>query len=686
MMTLSTAGLALTLAFALLIVSPSGSAGAQDVLRAGDAIDPVIAAALIDDARIADPDYPGRSRVVVVGRSDVFADNLAATALAGAGGTILLNDSGPDADLRAEVAQQLEQTLAAAPCGQDGAPTIYIAGGVQAVSEQVEQSLRATDACVERVSGVTRVETAIAVADAVADPSDVVVLARADDWADAGAVGAWAALTRSRVLVTDTTTLLPVVEQALRRMAPEQIVLVGGIAALSAGVADAAADIAPVRRVAGAARDATAVAIATDLWGDDAGPDRTLADGYGPLDWTYLFAGAALAAQRRAPILYTDMDRPTATTQAHLDAVQPPSLLVLGPDDGVVTPPAPDLQAADVTLQTVATMDAPLMLQARPGAAELWVAERVGRLVALADGGRRTVLDISDTVSTNGERGLLGFAFHPDGTRVFTSSTDPGGTSVIDAFDIVGDQVDAVSRRELLRVPQPASNHNGGDLQWGPDGYLWWSLGDGGGANDQFENGQNPRSLLGSLVRIDVDGGDPYVIPADNPFADGDGGAPELWAYGLRNPFRFSFDRMTGDLWIGDVGQSAVEEIDLVPAGTGSGSNFGWPIFEGTQPFRGGSLPDHVPPVFQELHRDGNCSLTGGVVYRGSAIPELYGAYLYTDLCRTSIRAILVQDGQVTQTADLGVSVGSPVGFGTDHDGEVYVLGLSGDVAKIAPA
>ncbi len=676
----------------LLVLCLAPGATAQGPQRVGASTDPVVAATQLDDARIAATGYPGPSQVVVIGRSDVFADNLAATALAGADGSLLLTDGGPDAALRPEVVAQLEDTLAAGTCGQDGAPTIYLAGGTQAVSQQVEDTLRGSEACVQRVAGSGRVATAIRVADAVGNPSGTVVLARADDWADAGAVGAWAALTRSRVLVTDTAALLPDVEAALQRMAPTEIVLVGGQAALSEAVQEAAAAIAPTRRVAGAARDATAVAIAEQLWGADAGPDRALADGYGQADWTYLFAGAALAAQLRTPILYTAQDDPTPATQAHLDAVQPGTLLVLGPDDGPEEgpdegPAEPDLSAAAVALQTVTTVASPLMLQARPGTDELWIAERAGRVVArTAAGAERTVLDISATVSTNGERGLLGIAFHPDGSTLFTSTTDNGGSSVIDAFAIVGDGVDVTSRQELLRVAQPASNHNGGDLQWGPDGYLWWSLGDGGGADDQFDNGQDPRSLLGSLVRIDVDGGDPYVIPPDNPFASGDGGAPELWALGLRNPFRFSFDGLTGDLWIADVGQGAVEEIDLVPAGTGAGSNFGWPVFEGSRPFRGGSLPDHVGPVFEELHADGSCSITGGVVYRGSAIPELYGAYLYSDLCRNTVRAILVEDGAVTQTADLGVSVDTPVGFGRDHDGEVYVLDLGGDVATLVPA
>lgn len=651
--------------------------------RVGDLADPVLAAIAIDQAKGG----PAATHVVL-GRSDVFADDLAATALAGTDGAVLLTDGGPDAPLRPEVAAALADRLVEGACTDpDAGPTVYLAGGTAAISQAVEDELAAGPACVERLGGGGRVETAIAVADQVAAPSGTVLLARADDWADAGAVGAWAAATSSRILVTDTGQLLPAVRDALVRYAPDEVVLVGGTAALSAEVETAAAQVAPVRRVAGSARDATAVAIAEQLWERDGG-DVALADGYRDGAWTALFAGAAFAGSRQLPILYTAEDQPTPATAAHLAAVPAGSTTAIGPSTATLAPPAADLDAAEVALSEVARLDTPLMLAPLPGSEELWVAERAGRIQALgSDGATREVLDISATVSTDGERGLLGIAFDPGGTRLFTSSTNRAGDSVIDRFDIADGVVDAASRREVLQVAQPpASNHKGGDLQWGPDGNLWWALGDGGGGGDTYENGQNRQTLLAGLVRIDVDGGDPYVIPADNPFADGEGGAPEKWSLGLRNPFRFSFDALSGDLYIADVGQGAVEEVDWVAAGTGAGSNFGWPIFEGTRPFRGGALADHVPPVWEQTHAAGNCSITGGVVYRGSAIPELYGAYLYTDLCNSSIRAILVEGGEVVQDTDLGVEVGSPVGFGVDHDGEVHVLSLDGPVVELVPA
>ncbi|MGI9016415.1 MAG: PQQ-dependent sugar dehydrogenase [Euzebya sp.] len=668
-----------TLVLALVATMMVRPAGAQDSVRVGDVEDPVLAAIAINQAKTQGS---GNSALAVVGRSDVFADNLAATALAGTTGVLLLTDGGPNAELRPEVAAELDRTLAPGACEQGQGPTVYLAGGDQAISQAVEQQLGGSRFCIRRLEGPSRVETAIAVADAVPDPSGTVLLARSDDFADAGAVGAFAARTHSRILVTSPTQLQQPVAAALERMNPDQIVLLGGEEALSPAVEQAAQEFGTLRRVQGAARDATAVAIAEELWADQAGDGIALADGYGPQDWTYLFAGAAIAGQQSLPILYSDLDQPTPATRNYLDANPVSVILAIGP--AVAPPPTADLDNAAVALQQVAGLDAPLMLQPRPGTAELWVAERAGRIQALGPAGQRQVLDISDTVSTNGERGLLGLAFNPDGTQLFTSTTDTAGDSVIDQFQIIGNEVDVASRRELLQVDQPASNHNGGDLQWGPDGYLWWSLGDGGGGGDTYHNGQNTGTLLGTLVRIDPDGGDPYAIPPGNPFAGG-GGAPELWSYGLRNPFRFTFDPLNGDLYIADVGQGEVEEIDFVPAGTGAGSNFGWPIFEGNQPFDGGGLNNHFPPVFEEFHDDGNCSITGGVVYRGSAIPELYGAYLYTDLCRNSVRAIVVEDGQVTQATDLVVRTASPVGFGVDHAGEAYVLSLDGPVSKIVP-
>lgn len=564
---------------------------AQDEIRVGGVADPVLASIALNQAKTDAPQYSGPSDIAVIGRSDVFADNLAATALAGSAGVLLLTDGGASAPLRAEVLTELQRTMPEGDCDQGEGPTVVLAGGVQAVSQAVQDQLSQTRFCVTRLAGASRIETAVAVAEAVSDPSSTVLVARADDWADAAAVGSYAAATGSRLLVTPTEVLHPVVDAALRRMAPKRIVLLGGTAALSTAVEQAAGQIAPTQRVQGPARDATAVAIATELWGQQASGDVALADGYGQLAWTYLFSGAALAALRDLPILYTDDDRPAPATQAYLDTLQPGLILRIGPGPAGGSPP--DLTTAEAALQPVARLDAPLMLKVRPGTDELWVAQRAGQIVALDSTGsgdmtQRLVLDISATVGTTGEGGLLGLAFDPAGQTLYTSSTDIDGNSVIDAFDIPGDVADRATRRELLQVGQPAANHNGGDLQWGPDGYLWWSLGDGGGGGDQFGNGQDPQTLLGTVVRIDPTGGDPYGIPADNPFADGVGGAAEVWAYGLRNPFRFDFDEVTGDLYIADVGQSAVEEIDYLAAGTGAGSNFGWSVFEGTRRFREG--------------------------------------------------------------------------------------------------
>lgn len=672
------AGLAL-----LVPLAPAAVVG-QEAPRIGDDTDPISAAVLISQATLAD----GAAGHVVIGRHDLFADNLAATALVGADDGLLLAEPG-DTPLRGDVAAELRRVLGPRDCGDGDPPDVFLAGGTAAIGTVVEAALVEEGYCVQRLGGATRIETAVMVADAVPQPSATVVLARSDDWADAASIGAWASATRSRVLVTPTEALAGPVADALTRMAPEDIVLVGGTAALSEAVEDAAADIAPVRRVAGAARDQTATAIAEEVWGDDASGSFAVGHGYAGTGWTFLFAGAPLAGSSGRPILLADDNGPTAASQAVLDTTDPESVVLLGPAIPLEAPPVPgpDLDGVAVELLEIGQFDAPMVLRARPGAGELWVAERAGRVRAIGPEGVREVLDISGTVRNDGERGLLGMDFSADGSTLYTSSSNTNGDSVIDAFAIVGDGVDAGSRRQLILVDQPASNHNGGDLHVGPDGYLWWSLGDGGGANDAFGHGQRPDTLLATIVRIDP-AGDPYAIPADNPFVNG-GGAPEVWAYGLRNPFRVSFDSATNDLWIADVGQGQLEEIDFVPAGSGAGSNFGWPGYEGDQVFRqsvANSIDNHAPPVWTTSHGADNCSITGGVVYRGTAIPDLRGAYLYSDYCFSDIRAIVVEDGAVTQNGNLDVGVVNPVGFGTDHDGEVYVISLRGAIAKIVPA
>ena len=346
-----------------------------------------------------------------------------------------------------------------------------------------------------------------------------------------------------------------------------------------------------------------------------------------------------------------------------------------------------------ITLTPFAVLDEPLALAARPGTDDLYVAERDGRLRRISgvsgdpvlDEG--AVLDFSGDVSTSAERGFLGVTFSPDGARLYVSYSDPGGDTAVDEYLMAGDDVDAASRRPVFSLDQPFGNHNGGDIHFGPDGFLYLALGDGGSSGDPNGEGQNTDTLLGTLIRIDPSGGDPYAVPADNPFTDG-GGQPEVWLYGVRNPWRFSFDRVTGDLWIGDVGQNSVEEIDFLPTseGAGAGANLGWNRLEGISVFAGSPPAEQVLPVLDYPQGPG-CSVIGGYVYRGTRIPGLYGAYLYSDLCDAEIRGLLVRDGAVVEQRDFGVGSndGEMVAFGEDQAGKLYVLSQSGEIFRIDP-
>jgi glucose/arabinose dehydrogenase len=356
--------------------------------------------------------------------------------------------------------------------------------------------------------------------------------------------------------------------------------------------------------------------------------------------------------------------------------------------------PVQPLSDANVTLTEVAEADAPMALVARAGTDTLYVAERAGRVRPLTGGSLgEPVVDISDEVVTSVEQGLLDIEFSADGATLYLHySVAPDGDTRVISYPMSGDAVDTGGRRELLAVEQPFDNHNGGDIEIGPDGYLYVALGDGGSAGDPEGNGQDTQALLGKILRIDpaATTGDDYGIPADNPFADGAAGAPEVWVYGVRNPWRMDFDDATGDLWVADVGQNAFEEIDLLPAadGAGRGANLGWNEMEGAHPFEGGSNPDGgVLPVFEYDRSDGGCSVTGGVVYRGSAVPALVGAFLFTDYCDGRLRAIRADGGQTVDERTFDdVSGASLVSFGTDAAGEVYVLSLDGPIYMLDPA
>ena len=334
--------------------------------------------------------------------------------------------------------------------------------------------------------------------------------------------------------------------------------------------------------------------------------------------------------------------------------------------------------------QSIASrLDRPLDIQnAGDGSGRLFIVEKPGRIRIFENGQllETPFLDITDRVGSSGnEQGLLGLAFHQHYTengRFFVNYTDNNGNTVIARFQASADFSDPNSEVDLLHVNQPFPNHNGGAVVFGPDGYLYLGLGDGGSQGDPSRNGQNLKTLLGKILRIDVDHGDPYSIPSDNPFA-ASGGLPEVWAYGLRNPWRFSFDKTTSDLFIGDVGQDKWEEIDYYPHGAPGGANFGWSILEGTHPYNGSAQPGLVMPVAEYGHDQG-CAVTGGYVYRGS-MPEWQGIYLYGDYCKGRIWGLIKSEsGFKSQVLfDAAVTITS---FGQDESGEVYLASDNGNV------
>ncbi|MEX0666591.1 MAG: PQQ-dependent sugar dehydrogenase [Acidimicrobiia bacterium] len=357
------------------------------------------------------------------------------------------------------------------------------------------------------------------------------------------------------------------------------------------------------------------------------------------------------------------------------------------------TTKAPDLNAVNVVLTPVADVKTGTAMATRPDDPALYVALQSGQVVALNEGVTSTVLDFAGRVRVGGERGLLGLTFSPDGTKLYVHYSDVNGDTTVDEYTFEDGRVDPATRRIVLSLDQPQSNHNGGQLAFGPDGMLYLGLGDGGGAGDEGSghapegNGQSLDTLLGKIVRIDPRPSlaAAYRIPPDNPFA-ADGGRPEIWAYGLRNPWRFSFDRSTDDVWIADVGQGEWEEVNMMPFEAIAGANFGWPVFEGAHDFRGGGSPNATTPVFETSHDDGNCSITGGYVYRGTRIPDLVGAYVFSDYCNPAVAAIRVEGGRVIVGRSLGVTAANVSSFGEDNDGELYVISQSDGVFRIDPA
>jgi glucose/arabinose dehydrogenase len=337
--------------------------------------------------------------------------------------------------------------------------------------------------------------------------------------------------------------------------------------------------------------------------------------------------------------------------------------------------------------------DHPVLLVADPDGGADYVVEQPGQIVR-ADGQEHAVaLDIRDEVTFEGEQGLLGLAFHPDfadNHLAYVNYVDGDGSTVIAQFDVRSGVLVPASQKPVLRIEQPAGNHNGGMIAFGPEDHLWIGMGDGGNANDVSGHGQDPSTLLGSMLRIGVPGVDAeaYYIPEGNPFADGLGGAPEVYWTGLRNPWRFSIDQggdANGDVWIADVGQASVEEVSVVHA-TESGANLGWSVVEGSECSQSDECDKDpfVLPVTEYGHEDG-CSITGGYVYRGEALAELEGHFFYSDFCSGFIRSYSPQTGDHDWTPMTG-SVSSVSGFGIGGDGELYVVSQGGSIFRLERA
>lgn len=361
-------------------------------------------------------------------------------------------------------------------------------------------------------------------------------------------------------------------------------------------------------------------------------------------------------------------------------------------------PPPPDGPVPVALQQVAAGLSFPLYLTAPPGDARLFILEKTGAIRVVKDGALLPTpfLDLSARVSGGPEQGLLGLAFDPayaSNGRFVVHYTDVSGNTTVSSYRVSAgdpDRADASSEAILLTVEQPFPNHNGGQILFGPDGMLYIGLGDGGGGGDPGGRGQSLADLLGDILRVDVGSGTGYTVPADNPFVQQTGARPEVWSYGLRNPWRFSFDAATGDLYIADVGESAWEEVDVVTpaAGAARGANFGWNVMEGRHCYASTSCDttQFTLPVLEYSHASG-CSITGGYVYRGAAIPALQGHYFYADYCSGWVRSFRLQDGQaVDQFQWPTLAPGGAVpSFGQDAAGELYVMNAGGQVFRIVP-
>lgn len=384
--------------------------------------------------------------------------------------------------------------------------------------------------------------------------------------------------------------------------------------------------------------------------------------------------------------LPVDVESTTAVTS-------PPATDVLAPTTTTAAPGP--LTEPVVSLYEIGTFDQPVEVANRPGDSQVYVVEQPGRVVAVNDLSSEIVLDITDLTAASGEQGLLGLAFHPTADFAYVDFTDLAGNTVVAEFaiDPATGQFDRESYREVLTVDQPYSNHNGGQLAFGPDQLLYIGLGDGGSGGDPERHALDLTSRLGKILRIDpveAADGEPFTVPADNPFADNPAADPTIWAYGLRNPWRFSFDAETGDLWIADVGQGDFEEINHAIAtdrrDAGRGANYGWSAVEGFEPFNNDQPADGAElPLFVYDHTDGRCSVSGGALARGDAVENLAGWYIFGDYCTGQIWALdptaPPSEPRVVEIAQLDALAAIAVG----PERDLYAVSNGGSVARLIP-
>jgi glucose/arabinose dehydrogenase len=360
--------------------------------------------------------------------------------------------------------------------------------------------------------------------------------------------------------------------------------------------------------------------------------------------------------------------------------------------------PAGAARKQGVRLVRVGSFEQPIDVTGAPGdTSRVFVVQRAGQIVLLRDGHTQAppFLDVSKSVYTQGgdEEGLLGLAFPADYARsgaFYVDYTVQGGDiEIVQYRRSAGNAnvADPASARLVLRIAHHEfSNHNGGQLAFGPEGDLYIGVGDGGSEGDPHDNGQSTGTLLGKILRIAPSPAGGYTIPSGNPFAGQSGKRPEIWAYGLRNPWRFSFDRATGDMIVGDVGQDEQEEVDFIPARTGAGANYGWSVWEGTRRNKPGRAPDAVSPTLTVSHSSGYCAIIGGYVVRDRTLGSLYGRYLFGDFCRPQIESVKLRRGHASGPRATGLQVSALSSIGQDASGHIYLTSLDGPVYRIAAA